>query len=319
MELVKLTNSMRRCFAKCKRAYMYNYVQLRRSAESAECLRFGTMVHSALEAWWLAAPEKRLAPAIAALDGDKECDPFDKAKASALITGYDAMWGAQTYRTVSAETGFEAPLMNPETGANSKTYMLAGKIDAIAEDADGKMLIIEHKTTSDSVDADSDYWKKLSIDGQVSGYYLGASALGIDARDCVYDVIHKPGLKPYKATPADKVKLKKDGTPYAGTRLSDETPEEYGARVMEDIQANPAKYFARRSVMRTKSDLTDYLYDMWAVGRDIADAERLGRYQRNPDACAMMVRCEYFPVCSGVASIDDDALYRTAAKTNEEL
>ena len=209
--------------------------------------------------------------------------------------------------------------MNPETGANSKTYNLAGKIDAIAETDDGKKIIIEHKTTSESIDDESDYWHRLAIDGQVSGYYVGASALDIDARDCVYDVIHKPALKPYKATPADKIKLKKDGTPFAGTRMADETPEEYGARVMEDIQSDPRKYFARRSVPRTESDLMDYLYDMWAVGRDISDAERLGRYQRNPDACAMMGKCDYFPVCAGLASIDDDTLYRTAAKANEEL
>ena len=68
------------------------------------------------------------------------------------------------------------------------------KIDAIAKDkATGKHIIVEHKTNLPRTSGPgSDYWKKLPIDGQVSGYYVGASTLGYEVDVCLYDVIRKP-------------------------------------------------------------------------------------------------------------------------------
>ena len=155
----------------------------------------------------------------------------------------------------------------PETGGVSKTWVLAGKIDAIAKDkATGKHIIVEHKTTSQDIGPGSDYWKKLPIDGQVSGYYVGASTLGYEVDVCLYDVIRKPTIRPYKATPEENRKYKKDGTLYAGQHEHDEDPHEWEARLMADIAERPDYYFQRVEVVRSESDLSDYLFDMWAVG-----------------------------------------------------
>ena len=100
---------------------------------------------------------------------------------------------------------------------------------------------------------------------------------------CLYDVIRKPTIRPYKATPEENRKYKKDGTLYAGQHEHDENPHEWEARLMADISERPDYYFQRVEVVRSESDLSDYLFDMWAVGREIADAERIGRWSRNPE------------------------------------
>ena len=329
-----LTNSMRSKFNACHRAYKIAYVDMVRPVKASDALTFGTAMHALLEAYW--GGQESLA-----LTGDDYADVTLRC----LYEGYKARWeaeDAERYERVGAEFGFEVPLMNPETGGVSKTWKLAGKIDAIAKDrATGRHIIVEHKTTSQDIGPGSDYWKKLPIDGQVSGYYVGAQVAGYDAQNCVYDVIRKPAIKPSSSIPVlDDEGLKiavyedsgeraylKNGKPRQSAdkdngiilMTREETPEEYGERLADDIAARPDYYFARLDVARSSDDLAEYLFDMWAVGREIADAERMGRFSRNPNACSMYGQCEYFDVCTGCASIDDVTLFRKAEKVNEEL
>lgn len=307
-----LTNSMRSKFNACHRAYKIAYVDMVRPVKTSDALTFGTAMHALLEAYW--GGQESLA-----LTGDDYADVTLRC----LYEGYKARWeaeDAERYERVGAEFGFEVPLMNPETGGVSKTWKLAGKIDAIAKDrTTGRHIIVEHKTTSQDIGPGSDYWKKLPIDGQVSGYYVGAQSLGYEVDVCLYDVIRKPTIRPYKATPEENRKYKKDGTLYAGQHEFDEGLDEWKERLMADIAERPDYYFARVEVVRMESDLAEYLYDMWAVGREIADAERTGRFSRNPNACSVFGSCEYFDVCTGCASLKDETLFKKIDTPNPEL
>ena len=318
----KLTNSARNKFAACHRAYQLFYVQGKRPVIPSDALGFGTAMHALLEGVWGGSSSR------AKGDGDgvpsfNTGDPYRDMTLKALYEGYLDRWERdddERFEKVAAEVYFEAPLMNPETGGISKTWVLAGKIDAIAsEKSSGKLYIIEHKTTSQDIGPGSDYWRRLAIDGQVSGYYVGAQANGYDVENCLYDVIRKPTIKPYKATPEDKRKYNKDGSLSKTCREFDETPEEWYRRLELDIIQRPDYYYARVEVARSADDLTDYLFDMWAVGREIADAQRLGRFSRNPQNCQSYGKCEFFDVCSGCADIDDVTLFRNAEDPNEEL
>lgn len=334
-----LTNSMRSKFAACHRAYKIAYKDLVRPAVESEALSFGSAMHGLLELYWK-APGKE--PEGWTGIASRIEDPFRRETIKELFIGYMVKWQSdiENYDAVGSEIYFEAPLMNPETGAVSRTWKLAGKIDAIAKErATGRTVIVEHKTTSCDIGPGSDYWKKIPIDGQVSGYYVGAQVNGYEAENCVYDVIRKPTIKPSHSVPLlDENGLKivvvdetgeraltKKGEPRqsAGEGMTlmvrDETPEEYGARLREDIAARPDYYFARLDVARSSDDLAEYLYDMWAVGREIADAERMGRFSRNPNACSVFGSCEYFDVCTGCASLDDPNLFKRIETPNPEL
>lgn len=314
-----LTSSRLKDARACQRRHYFRYIAGYKPAAERDALRFGSLIHQALEAWWSAEPGNRLDLALAILDTAK-ADPFDLARARAMLIGYDARWGGEVFEVLAVEAEFRAPLTNPQTGAFSRTWEVGGKIDVIVLTPDGRVLIVEHKTSSEDITAGSEYWKRLRIDGQVSVYYDGAKALGYNVAGCLYDVLKKPALKPLKATPQESRKYTREGKLYANQRETDETPEEYFERVAEAILADPNAYFARGEVVRLEADMDEARFDHWQLGRQLREAELAGRYPRNPDACVRYGQtCEYFPVCSGEASLDDPAHYVRTENVHPEL
>lgn len=346
----ELTNSMRSKWNSCHRAFKFSYVDMYKPNKTSDALLFGTAFHAMMEVYWgkmISEESFDVTEEITKIANDfaiKNDDAFGAKTLLALFDGYVNRYlneDRQKYDCVCVEAGFNTPLLNPESNGQSKTFHLAGKIDGIiANKADGSIRILEHKTTSMDIDPASDYWLKLPIDGQVSGYYLGASSLGYSAESCLYDVIKKPSIKPSHAIPVlDENGLKvvvdaegnramnKNGTPRQSEDSSkgffmmkrDETADEWFDRLSADIAANPDKYFARMDIVRSENDLADYLFDMWSLSQEIINAERTGRFSRNPNGCSQYGTCEFFDVCTNAASIDDPILFVKKDKANEEL
>ena len=86
-------------------------------------------------------------------------------------------------------------------------------------------------------------------------------------------------------------------TQYLLTR--DETPDEYGERIMQDIGIRPDFYFARREIPRLESDIVEYQHELWQMAHIINDCRKHNRYPRNTDACIGFGKCDYFDVCTG--------------------
>jgi hypothetical protein len=135
-----------------------------------------------------------------------QTDPFDLARAEAMLRGYDARWGDDIalYEVLAVEAEFRAPLTNPMTRAASRTWRIAGKLDVVVRERRGdRDLIVEHKTSTDDVSAGSEYWRRLRIDGQISQYYEVRSSSGYDVEGCLYDVLKKPGQRPLQVALTD--------------------------------------------------------------------------------------------------------------------
>lgn len=332
-----LTNSRRNSFGSCHRKHYFQYELGARPIQDAEALRFGTLIHAALEAWLLnlyKGPDEALREALAALQANApkaDADAFVQNVARAMIEGYHDRWHAETFTVLAVEQHYEIPMINPDTNGQSRTWRLAGKIDGIVRTADGKTRILEHKTARDSLAADSRYWTKLAIDGQVSGYYMGAKALGYEVEGCLYDVLRKPALRPSQVPVLDPDGVRvvldangarvrtKDGKKWRETgstaegyfqQFRLETAEELYARLRADIAANLDSYFRRLEVPRLDADLVEYMSDLWAVGREIADAQSSGRWPKNPRSCDSYGTCEYFEVCAGRESIDNPHVFK---------
>lgn len=321
-----LTTSRMSCASRCQREHHYAYRLGYRAVRDSDALRFGTLIHLALEAWWLAAKagepdELRLAAALTAMEG--EADPFGRARAEAMVIGYDARWSADLadYEVLAVEATFETPLVNPESGAPSRTWVLGGKIDLVLRyRPTGAIIIVDHKTASGDIHKGSDFYKKLRIDRQVSTYYSGAASLGFDAQEWMHDVLAKPAQRPLKATPVESRKFTKDGALYKTQRLEDESPAEYRARVAESIAEDPEAYFQRATVVRLETELEEAAFDAWQTARQLREAELAGRYPRNPDACVRYgSTCSFFPVCTGEASLDDPSQFKKLTTPNPEL
>lgn len=335
LSLPLLTASRVKSARACLRLHRYQYIEGLRPAREDDALLLGTLFHAALEAWWL-APENRLEAALTALD-KPGVDPFDRAKARVMMIGYDARWKNEELVVLGVEVEFQAPLVNPASGVASRTWQLAGKIDAIVQ-RDGRPWLIEHKTSAEDITPGSDYWRRLKMDGQVSQYFVGAKALGHDVAGMIYDVIGKPSSKPRKATPIEEREYTKPktrqckeckkkapapgphledgiacadgvivtdpgGKLYANMREFDETPEEYERRCLEGLDVNS---FQRGDVVRLDGEVDEHLSDVWHLATMLRDAERENRAPRNPDACVRWGKaCAYFDLCTGVASAED--------------
>jgi hypothetical protein len=283
---------------------------------AAHALRFGTLIHRGLEAWWGADREHRLTAALAAVQSQPvvpDGDPTDSIKAEVMLTGYHLRWEDALLETVAVESEFVTGLLNPVTGCASRTWQLAGKIDAVARDSRGRVWMVEHKTGSGDIGPGSVYWDRLRIDAQVSTYFVGARSLGHDVAGCIYDVLRKPALRRLLATPEECRRYTKAGEMYKNQREQDETLAEYRARLMADVAARPEEYFTRGEVVRLEEEEMDAAYDVWQIGRVIRESQLTHRWPRNPDACERYGRmCDYWPICSRVASIDDLALFASA-------
>jgi hypothetical protein len=64
-------------------------------------------------------------------------DPYQLARAEALLFGYHARWidDVEKYDVIAVESEFRAPLVNPATGAESKTFRLAASSTASCRSA----------------------------------------------------------------------------------------------------------------------------------------------------------------------------------------
>ncbi len=314
-----LTASRIKAFRRCPRLHHLRYGLGYQPATDAEALRFGTLLHRGLEAWWRGAGDERLEAAADAVR-QPGVDPFDLVRAEELLLGYHIRWREEQIETVAVEQEFRAPLINPATGHASHTFDLAGKLDAVARDTHGRVYIVEHKTTSEEIGTGSTYWQRLRMDGQIGQYFAGARALGYDPEGCLYDVIKKPGLRPYQP---------------GKTRRFAETPDEFRIRLRDDIAEDPDRYYQRAPVVRLESEIAEYATDVWDTAQLIRAAQLAARSPKyadrrlplagapkNPDGCFPFGSghpCSFFPVCSGAASLDDESRYRHADSVHPEL
>lgn len=342
-----MTASRARDARACRRRHYLRYTLGYRSAEDAHALRFGTLLHLMLEAWWIAVKagvpsDAWLARAQEILD-QQQVDIIDRLKLQVLLTGYHLRWAdeAQHYEVLGVELQFEGPLSNPRTGRQSQLWRLAGKLDALVRDRrDGLVRLVEHKSSSEDVSPGSDYWRRLKMDGQVSVYFEGGKLLGHEVHACLYDVIGKLrhdfvavplvdelGNKIVHDAKGERVrtaagKWRQTGDKDQGftlqTRL--ETPEEFQQRIATVIAEAPEKYFTRGEVHRLEQELADGITDVWQLGQSLRDEELAGRFPRNPDACMQPGRtCAFFAACAGEASLDDQRLYVRSDVVHPEL
>ena len=268
-------------------------------------------------------------------------DPFELARAEEMIRGYSSRWFDEPLDYLAVEVEAEGPLTNPETGAASRTFALGGKLDGVVRDRrDGRLLVLERKTSSEDLSAGSLYWRRLTMASQLSQYIALLRALGLDPHGVLYDVLGKPAIRPSGIPVVDdgaKVVLDaagarvrtKDGRKWRETgdaekgfvlQTRPETVEEFRARLQTTICDEPDRYFRRGDVVRLAEDEREAAFDTWQTAASIREGRRLGHYPRNPDACLRYgSTCAFFDVCAGSASLDDPARFRRVEHVHEEL
>lgn len=131
------------------------------------------------------------------------------AKCRALLRGYHERWVDAGYKALAVETTVTAGLRNPTTGASSRTFTLAGKLDVIAESPTGERIIIDHKTTTADIAPGSVYWSQLAVESQPSHYMLLEWQNGRKVDAALWDAVRKPtiGVASVPVLDADGLKI----------------------------------------------------------------------------------------------------------------
>lgn len=264
------------------------------------------------------------------------------AKINALLIGYHNQWQAAGYVTEATEALWHLPIVNPASGRSNRKYSQAGKVDGIVW-IDGRRFLLEHKTTSEDIsDPNAPYWRRLSIDCQVSMYGLAMWQSGQKIDGTLYDVIRKPTIRP-KDIPKGSAKkpdsenvgtlieIEKFGT-YFGGGIPGETLQAiqngwltredallFRHRLVDDVVARPANYFQRRIIPRLDDDLAEWSVELWDVAQEINNAVKTSRHYRNSEACMAYSRpCEYLALCSGHDTTDSEN-WRVSDGVHQEL
>ena len=319
-------NTVKRCSRKYCLRYVLGIVPRKQSAP----LHIGSAVHLGLDLHAqgmsqddaISAVYERMFPPQDTPTSEEAASVWEYRRETVgrMLSAYWWRWrlSDEQCEVVATEQEFRIPLRNPATGASSRTWELAGKVDKIIRRPDGSLWLREHKTCGEDIDDPSaPYWRRLTIDSQVSIYMRAARELGYDVQGVEYDVLRKPTIRPSSVPilDADGLKVVVDDTTGERARNKNgswrqsggqgftthqrrETPREFGERFTETITEAPARFFARRDIPRTNRDLEEADYDAWTTGRIISDCQRLNRWPRNTGACVVFGQCEYFDLCT---------------------
>lgn len=327
MSKIILTASSMACALRCPRRYWYDNILGLKEVTPSEALRIGTAVHNGGEA--RAKGLDFAAQYKAAISGGS-LDEWMAAKVFGILGAYDKKYGEVEDADCAAMEP-EVEFTDPIDG--SRTFEQRGKVDGLAVLKDGRRVVWERKTTSDDLSETSDYWDRLKFNIQLLAYAGWVEHSTGELPVCVYDVIRKPQLQPKSNVPevdADGLPIvldangqrciKRDGTPKKtadsakGERIAGhpETPDEYGARILEAMGAEPERYFARREVSITADMLAEFKRERLGVCRMLlhfaSEARRSERpeyaYPRacNPDNCRS---CPFSGVCLNRIPVDE--------------
>ena len=330
MSKIILTASSMACALRCPRRYWYDNILGLKEVTPSEALRIGTAVHNGGEA--RAKGLDFAAQYKAAISGGS-LDEWMAAKVFGILGAYDKKYGEVEDADCAAMEP-EVQLVDPIDG--SRTFGQQGKADGLAVLKDGRRVVWERKTTSDDLSETSDYWDRLKFNIQLLAYAGWVEHSTGELPVCVYDVIRKPQLQPKSNVPevdADGLPIvldangqrciKRDGTPKKtadsakGERIAGhpETPDEYGARILEAMGAEPERYFARREVSITADMLAEFKRERLGVCRMLlhfaSEARRSERpeyaYPRacNPDNCRS---CPFSGVCLNRIPVDEKSV-----------
>lgn len=130
--------------------------------------------------------------------------------------GWQWHWQNDRVETIAREIPFDRQVNN--------VYRRRGIIDRIIR-RNALMSLGEYKSTSKPIDSGSLYWDRLKLDSQVTLYLIevqhaqlagNLEAFGVSASDplisgMLYDVWHKPTIRPKKLTQADSKKFVASG------------------------------------------------------------------------------------------------------------
>ena len=297
------TYSMWSLFRNCRKAADWRYVQHVVPNERDGNLNYGSLIHDCLETWHRYRNLEQVLSLINQRCPDRAHDERQRRDwhlATAMMTGYVNRYSDEEFEVVELEKVFQGPIVNPETGAASRSFVLSGKVDGIVK-IGTEYFVLEHKTAAM---LDSSYLERLWTDFQITLYaYYVEQTLGFPITGIVYNVLVKAKLQQsageteeeFEARRAELLAKSKTGKSSA-KRRTPESDEEFQARLAEKY-ADP-EMFHREKLYLSRDRFEILRAELWELTQAFLDARRRGVFYQNTSHCFQYQRpCPYFALC----------------------
>ena len=193
----EFTSSEIRSWLTCRKKWWFRYHEKLGSKRQHSAMTFGTIVHIALEAYFLGRDWQEAIAKFVKVNGtpwdvDNE-EGYQLAMANAMVSQYisNGAWEMLNHTVVACEWKFSVPVKTP-SGRRWGQYTFSGKIDMITKDKWGNVYLWDFKTGSKDLDLE---WAKL--DSQMENYLWGYSqSHKVPAFQVIYSQLRKPTIKP---------------------------------------------------------------------------------------------------------------------------
>ncbi len=322
---IRTTYSFWNAFRNCRKSNEWRYVRELVPIERDPSLSFGTLIHRCLDIWH---GHRDLSAALEFIEcsfPDRVRDEWQRRNwhlATAMMRGYAARYPNEEFEVVALEQVFEGPIVNPATGAASRTFVLAGKVDGILK-IDGRYWLLENKTAA-SIDAS--YLERLWTDFQIVLYsHYVEAALGFPIAGVIYNILGKARLQQsegeteeeFQARRAELIAKSKTGKSSAKRKLP-ESDEDFQARLAEKY-ADP-EMFHRETLFLSRDQIDSLRSELWELTQAYLEARRRGVFYMNSSYCFNFRKpCAYFSLCrSGGSRLVIENFYERRPP-NEEL
>lgn len=268
----------------------------------------------------------------------KTVEEWETEKITILYTliGYRWWYEQQDegYTVESLEQNFDIPLLSPTT-EHKLQGRLRGKIDRVFA-CGANRFIHDYKSTSKSIDPDSTFWSHLRLDTQTRLYTYAANQMGLGMCGVLYDAWHKPGIKPKKLSQGDSKKFVESGE-YCGEEFEvkadsittetiivndkiaelepgkkpdtfaiRETPQMFGARLLDDIYNRPEFYFARKEIVHTAADIEAFKHQLANIYYTVREMSKTNRWWENEHECEATFKCPFIEFCYNNITLGSD-------------
>jgi len=262
-----LTDSASRTYSTCAKRYKYRYIEEIVPIEVPSFFNTGTNFHLYMKQIY----NSQVADEAAVLDTFT-----DKEMAICICYGeeyrHDIFYKTfSSYKILAVEMEFDLPLVNPDTGRESKTFRHGGKIDLVLDDGRDGIIIVDHKTAQN---IGGDYIDRVQHNAQLYGYSVAAERVfGKKCTSLFMNVICKPTIR-----------LKKN-----------ESEEDFYQRMLDWY--GPDK-FLRQQITIDKRFLHTVKRDLWERGQQIRFSDYHDYFPRNTNSCHLYNSvCPYFRLC----------------------
>jgi len=330
-EKILLRNSERKKYRRCRQAWKWSYLDRYSPIGTKGALAFGTLVHTALEHWYVPGRERGVHPAetfAKEFDSagnefgqwDEEGERHDARELGiAMLNNYVDTFGEDSHlEVISPEMPFEIELKEDRSHGRVYLVTLVGTFDLVLLDHnDGRIWLSDHKTAK-SIRTDH-----LELDDQAGTYLLCATTVlrrkGILGKNdeiagILYNFLRKakPDERPrdphgrYLNKPSKDALIEKASS--IGIELPKKTKvdvimchlEEAGIDPLQlgvPSKNQPPDYFLRQKIYRSKADNRKQVERLRKEAREMNMVRRgeLEIYKNPTQDCHW--DCDFFDVC----------------------